>query len=836
MEIEDNVYEKSNKDLIDIINEFDKRAHQRTGHEDDDDDEPLYKRLKTSELSFGKGQSVAVIDKIREMELPREDGYLDNTHESFFAKNRPFSKEFISKEVERLKILDNDQNARWAMYMSGAMGKKVHEIYDRDDISRVIFERKKAEVLMREEIKRTIVPLREKEQELILLNEQKRQLINEQDILDNYAVEQVIAEKGVILIEGGKIKVDDTVEQVIGFIRLQQIIIEFANVLRKNLDPQLGSAYLNEFLDDHLDIDEEDDLMLRDDLIKKTLLNQMNNDRPLIDFMTLKVIWIRNYLLDATSSENLLFLHMKDSRALDYFNNSLGGEIKDFDMEKEIIQDQEFWKELFGSEVIFLPWLQQLYKPELIDDMIRRGIAAYQSHWGQRPSNKSYIYRDSMIDYLVNDKSYDGDRGLLTEQPREINEILTKVMTLESFPDNEEGREREEMFKKVLRAHFVWKYFHESAGLRLANDWFSNTKDVDDDVHIKRVMDPLLIIFSSLSDRYISYINAYYWFHVIPLLTNETLSNTLTQKKIFHLSAATKGFIMQYNGKDEKGKKSSLAGLFDLINDPSDRIDDIEKLIVDETFRNFYRSGELIIQNQEFSQKAKIPSLKTESQSMAYSKSNNHILTLNPALNLHFLYQIYLKFIVKHKKARAEQLQSVVGAIEKVNEKIVEISTETNPFDGARTQRFSGENPSYNQRRQFVNDVMNSGVIRLDSTIVQFMSTAYHKIQDDCPSLRGLPLEEYQADHASDSGLESEFANYVASQIAKQKHIYQETYKSQDQRINTKVYDGECFRRLKLYRYSSGYSFETKKLEYKSWRELPRPRRNTNNLLGFLFD
>ena len=730
------IYYKDNEDILQLIGEFEEYP-----------------------LGFKKGESHAVIPEIRDQPLPREDGLEDTFDENKMAYKRPFAKEYLSDQVKRLLLLEKNSDFRWAQYMAGAMGREVHEIYREDDLQRVLLEKERMREIMRADIKRTILPMKEKQDQLLLLQTEKRVLIDEVDGID-LTNELHVMRQGRILIEGG--------DNFIGFVKMNQIS-RFVNDLidEADADENQKDSYL-------LYIRENVNRNMKDDA-GAVELNRMKSffgsSTIVILYQAVNVIKMCKYFFDASSKTCIPYLQRKEFKQLLGLLPFRSKIPQDIVNDKPIpLQLDQFWLNLQGYEVIYIPYLSRWYDDDRITMMIQKGSKEYRNEW------KTSNYSEGMVNYLIT-RTDDGLGGhhLIRDQPEAIKKILKHHFSKvpEFFIDDKDGRTEQEEFITIVKSHFLWKYFHNSSALTLA--YHISTSIIQSR---SNAIGLFFELYNELMERYIYITEEYLNHFLVPIMKKE---KGIGRKDLFNLSIFPESsqLLVNWNAL-MKGVRN-----YDLINEPD--------------FRSYFIEG-----------KSAFVAVNREDVPLVTIEEKSATLTQHPSLELHFLFDVSIQYLQKYKDYISRKLQETEKAIAETKELMAKIASERNPMNGSSP--FSGH-PPYTQNRQFVTKTINSGLISLKPEITHFMAVAHTKVQQYCPGLEGMPLEEYQANHANDCGLENDFACYVAAQIAKNGNIYQRSYKSKHHEKAIITNDTETMHALKYYRFSLVNG------KYNTWRE-----------------
>jgi hypothetical protein len=191
------IYYKVNQDLSRAVKEFTmgQQKQQQSDGDDyaniseedgDDDDEKAYAgEFGQIALGFKAGSSHAVIPDIRNRPLPREDGYKDNPYELQIINDRPYGKEYFNEIAEREKIMEESDDYRFVVLLAGAMGRSPIDIYEEQDMERLLRQRERDHVRIVAEERRRIVPVREKQQQRDQQVQKKKDVLHDQQLFSD---------------------------------------------------------------------------------------------------------------------------------------------------------------------------------------------------------------------------------------------------------------------------------------------------------------------------------------------------------------------------------------------------------------------------------------------------------------------------------------------------------------------------------------------------------------------------------------------------------------------------------------------------------------------------
>jgi hypothetical protein len=175
MEIDNPIYEKDNRELLNLVYSFDCKEGE------EGDMSKINEAYHTLPMDFEQGRSVAEIPQIRRLPPLRDDGYSDTMQEKRRIEERPWNKSYYDDYLQRQRILDEDPNSRFIEILSGLMDEEVTDLYVAQDLEQKAHERAERELRMRLEAKRSIISLDEKEKELG--KAEKERTIMEDDVI-----------------------------------------------------------------------------------------------------------------------------------------------------------------------------------------------------------------------------------------------------------------------------------------------------------------------------------------------------------------------------------------------------------------------------------------------------------------------------------------------------------------------------------------------------------------------------------------------------------------------------------------------------------------------------
>lgn len=777
MEIEgDGVYERENRDALDLIQNFHKRVisyseDSSSGSENSDDGDAWkggsssssYKRPKTTDLGFKKGEFHTVIKKIKDRPFPRDDGYEDNFQEKLYAKNRSYAKPYMDEQLARLEIMEKDPDYRWVSYLAGATNENVQDLYVEDDLDRQVAERLRTHATIQADIKRTIVPLKEKKTQLKILEEEIEKLKKDMNSTSWLSSVQNWVNKGKLLIEGGTLQYNGKTVKIFGFLKLVQVEEEIRSLSKEPFILEKGFDY-NDFVEEYTEFKGKD--LNRKDKVSMDLMNSKIKDKSQLHQNIVKVVLIFNYLLDATFEKNLRVIYAKNSKPLKVLFDGEDYRItpKDYDLNKFNLEYNSDW---LGLELVWLKPLEDFYSIENIEKMILNGCENVYGKVWLDGNSKKYIYSGFMEEYLIKNTPLNmlsisrGKYNYIQDQPEDVKKILKLLLFNrgQQLPDKLSDQETV-IFKELLRAHFIWCYFASSSPLALAYDWEINKKNP---TKMKGRLEWTIKFIGKQKKNYTAYLNAYFRSTLLPAMRNPTIvsDNIKLPKEIPEKIKLEGRQPIPENFKTLNKSFNIPQGVIDWISSDS--------------FRNYFNTP---------------TGLGTDKKTPLERLRDSYIVVRNqyPILDAHFLFSTYLNYVTQDKKRKSDQMDELQFSVGQVRFIISEISAEHNAMDGSSSNPNLGRggggpstHPEYKQKKEYVSRVENSGLIRLKAKYVTAMDLAYTNLKLYCPKLAKLPFIFFQSDKANESGLEAAFAAYVAALVLKIAMGNPKTYKSHSQ-------------------------------------------------------
>jgi hypothetical protein len=152
------------------------------------------KPIVTTNMGLNIAEDYFVIDKIKNRDIPREDGYERDFYDNQHWDEQPFGKAYYEDQLKRVQIMNENNVYTFIKLIAGGMSKSPYELFDEEDMDRVQQEKEAYRMEMKSELKRRIVSSDQKINQLKSLttlleqvrkdqleNNERLELINEEN-------------------------------------------------------------------------------------------------------------------------------------------------------------------------------------------------------------------------------------------------------------------------------------------------------------------------------------------------------------------------------------------------------------------------------------------------------------------------------------------------------------------------------------------------------------------------------------------------------------------------------------------------------------------------------
>jgi len=764
---------RNNPDIIKYLSEFNNNNDEYNSSFENQNQSKEYININDNDndniinnyKSFGlkQGEDVVIIPKIKEKVIPREDGFMWTENEKAQIENNikelPYGRKYYNEQEERLKILNENPDYNFIKLISGALVKDPQELFEEEDLTRILRERQNERIKYQLEKQRRIVGNTEKNNQLKTLIESRNNTYSQLNALQNNIPSIYFINTIHILIEGD----DKNPKNGIGLFGLLILKDNYNDLIEDDDDED---AYI--FLEDIKNsikklkyIDGINNIKNDNDINKLTFNESKNLYKFTLYFRDLlNLIPEKEYSL-ALHENNQLLLDENIENTINYANDNkyielLNDEVKNQELYDNINRDiilninlQNLKDNMIrnninyynyeNKEMINLNYINDIFKEDKLKTFILLGI--------DKKYSKSNIELSEKIKKYINATNLNSFIGLLKNDiffnyPVDIQELVNISIKIDNI--NREANIKDIItLVDIFKSHFLWIYFNEISFIDILND-----------INFDKINSYLKLIKSIINDSISFYhtILSYYLQRIAAYLIN--LTPTIIQLPIIITNIIKSNYnINLFNELNEKTQRMSI---------------DLKELIINAEFNNFTHN--IYISN--------------------YNIKKEYLI-----LDLYFIFNKYKDYIDFFISKLSKDLINIDNTIEKTKSIILSISRE----EENNEINLENKRNEYIQRKSFTSQPINSGIIKLKPFIVTFIDNAYQLVQTYCPNLEGLPLIEIEK--SIESGLAGEFARFVALLISDNSLLHPDQYKTKMQFDKTTINKNNIINNLRMYNY-----------------------------------
>ena len=740
VETDDGVFMRENHDISNLLR-----------HLDDDIARPT-QRMR---LDAPRGQSIDVIDEIHRLPLPREDGYIDTLEERRDAYKRPFSREYLQEELDRMMALEKNPYYQFIQLVAGYCDRGVLDMMDHQDLGRLLREQQVRTQTARRELERSVVPLRDKE--LALKNARGKRTTLNANLRRLRSQESLYR-----LLETG----DQLVEHAFLPVLIQQA--RLAHPEEAVLDESEEAGTERQMAE--LRSIAEKEGVTYESLVASGRRRRLFFDLALGDAATNSIA----HLAEVVRTAGDLEFTDRPPQA-----------------KREAKKDEESTTTAITT-VTTTPSTTQLADPNPIVaafgaramwDMVLKGASITYGDW--RSASTARPYAEWAFAYIT-EKDMDKQRQLGGEynifgsgkpdgQPPEVARLIRQATGGATDAEALIGA------RQTMAKHFIWLYIHNRSLHGMALDAY-NMAD-NDAVAITQALD-------DVKGRLDSAINAAY-----PSLTSyfALVLRFLASDQLLRIDDSQNQALVRLPtrvaalGTDATAEDQARA----MRQSPAHT-----DWILDSMFSIYYQTGKTEYETTVVDDETLLVPLNWLRDDVPAQALQQY-----PQLAIYSLlrgYGQYARIYARHLDRRLLELNKSVDALER---QIDAISRETNSLDGE--QRRPAE---YVQTRAFTALPVNSGIIKLAPFLVSALDRAYKAVQRFCEGLRGLREQDVYADESHRAGLSGEFAYFAAMLIAENRLVHVSQYNTQHQQTRTLMASDDALQALKRYTLVGGRS------------------------------
>lgn len=772
MEVENDttVFMRENRDLSDFLLHF-----------NDPNDGPVRKKVR---FDAPRGQSIDVIPGIPR-QLPREDGYIDTLEESRTASQRPYNRQYLQEQLTRWQILEKNPYYQFIVLFAGAANCPVLDLMDRDDLERRLRERQQADLVMRKEVERSIVPLQEKQDELVLAKNTEGVMLRNQQTLRVSAAIQNLTEIGSQLID------QCFVSLAMALARLRVITSKESYITNPENERGLAGQQLSPLFDmlfPHSDIEHEQE---DEESVKEltVIVREKSSSWHSLKRGGLKRRLLLRLYLDTNSSQNVnaLVQCLKQGVAKNAVrlasDDALARppSVVKTENESTTTSSGTSITTSGGTTPMTTPIEEGRLQMSLIGPLFARGVILSMTRWACANEYGEHKIANAPMNYtewamaFINTTDKDRLRELgsqyniFEEQPQQVLQLISHAT----------GGARDELAintaRWVMTEHFLWLYFHNRSLAGLALDAYRQKDGQAMESKMNELRQSLEQALTEAEPTLALFFARvrYGLASGQTLQTNDYEQNTPIVRLPYEVTELPSNASFQAQNEATRDFNP-------------------QEMILDEDFRVYYTQGKT-----EYDDPVGVDDMALQ-KPMTWLREGSAVLErLYPVLILYSLfrgYAAYERIYARHLTRRLKNQKETIRVLEK---KIDEISREVNSTAGE--QRRS----QYVQTRGFTAQPVNSGIIKLESQAVNALDKAYGLVQKECEGLAGIGDETLTHRLESiQSGLGGDYARLAALVLAEIRFIFPDKYNTTHQLQYTLMSTTSALNALKRYSYS----------------------------------
>ncbi len=764
-----------------------------------------YDGSKMTRLGLRLDQDLFEIKGIRNRELPKADGTEWTTNERLAAKNRPYGKKYISDQETRLMILERDPNYKFISELAGALRKDTYELYDAEDMASVLRERETEKLQTKLDMERTLISMREKNEQIKNL----KILLTDINIeIEKYVTSPI--DRNLISLSINLI--DDETQKSVHLLSVtfQDLNISIDRYMRAFDGFETDQA--EKIINDYFYEMENEQISFHTDKIT-------NETRELFYALLLYFMTFLDKNLNNAANQFYDNIKRKIDFLFDTTTTTDRGNITDNDL-YQLSTDLESLRkneQNSRSSKNFVDWEQAIfnetetvnmyyfYKLNIKEDLEKK-MVTFGSEKVYGAESKAYISK--MISFIyakTTEEEQELQRGAdglglrfvwnmkTTGHPLKIAQLLKLAMPDLFNRDAKLSDGWEKIVKELVKSHFLFLFFTEQE--------FNDVVTVFQESYAF-VGDPIQQTFKLFAPLFET-LEKYYKIVIFEYIRGIDAYFTDTMKGVISLPTEIRKLLTKSSNKNqsstttgEGGEKETNLILFTKTDELFKKIN-IKNSVIDKPFlyylttnRHLFVSAIEPDEEDEDDEEEENPM-----QSSSSIKLNDKDY---PLLQMHYLYRAFIKYRDERLTFLEKKRGIVIRAIDKATIKLAKV-VGSEQMDSSKKHL----HPNYVQRKSFVMQPINSGIVKLRPEITTMIRRAYHKVQTYCSGLKGLPLEGFHSPQAYETGLTSDFIEYIAVLSSFNETRFPDNYKSTMQYDSIKMDLHNTMHALKKYSFTS---------------------------------
>jgi hypothetical protein len=763
------------------------------------------KNIYQEPLGLRVDQDILRIPEIEKRALPREDGREWDFWQQTSAEEakRPYGKSYLKDQVERHEILAADPSYRFISDVAGALRKEPFELFEEEDMQRLMAEQQAERLRNELDMKRTRLSAQEKYDMIGKMRRLLDSLIKEQTQRDSQLPPEQLLYTSRFIIDHNELPSTVVSNNYYGF---QSLVREVALF---NADPQR----IQSLIDNEIDLDDRV-LLTSDDGTRGRLFyhlfvyfdhfldNDTSEDRQ--EALRVKLRYLVDYLpkfSQATTSATKIDVYYEETiekmaRELETSNPWRDATLFYNDVQKTTTPDGEEieWKRYKGTETINLAHFSKMtIAIESERRMATMGIESmYKSKFPEYSRNiLLFLYGDDEAKERV--LRGNGKQGLnLTSNDVEDGGHPPQIVALiQRQFDTFRTSKPLGAISQIVRSHLLWLFFNNIPWTSVVQELLGDAPTIIPQV--SRVF----VRYSSLLNATIELYKPLLWVYLRDVTAYLLASRADNNRPVLVLPLNVKQLLTQPRPKGIITLKED-ATAFDMLNQAFGGLQESD-LLGDALFYRYLTNGNAVFVDRL----ADIHSFEprhTKSDAIVVGDTIEalmDVISAYPALRLHVLFRLYASYLNAYSVFITENLELLRASIDKTRNKLAKmVANESVSQNGDKEVE-------YRQRRSFTTQPINSGYVKLKAEMTSLISRAYHKVQESVPTLRGLPLEGFHCDSAYDTGLTSAMVAYISVIAAENELNHPDQFKSKHQYLFIRQKMNETMTPLRQFSYNT---------------------------------
>lgn len=674
------------------------------------------------------------------------------------------SSTYAKSQVQKHEILSADPSYRFISDVAGALRKEPFELFEEEDMARVMGEREEERLRIELDMRRTRITTQEKYDMIEKMRSMLNALEKEQTqrdktmssanalrtisrfLIDHNGFDALVEEAR--LFEAGVETIQTLIEtdETIGS-TTEREMLSHSDETRKRLFYYLF-IYFRYFLDNDTQIDYYESLRVK--------------LRHLVDYTNKSVLDKEEVTLIKEESSTTTTITTTDpyAREIGEMSITLGVESPWREANtlynKMETTDGVKWSKYRGTETINLAFFAEMKIPTTIErEMVSHALKNHfeSDYPGYSRNILLYLYgSDAQKEFATS-----GTQGLslASDIVADGGHPPRIVLLIRRQFDDFRATKPIESIIAIVRAHLLWCFFNNTPWSSIADLLANDGSEL--------IVTNMLGVFTQWTNILTNSVTLY----------KPSLYSYIRQVALYLLDARTDNGrpVLTLPPQAEQSLTAKMldtptltqmSTTFDTLNVAFRGISERE-LVADDLFYRYLIKGDQTIFAERLAVLGDVVAWqrRQREETVSYT-SSSHALITYPVLRLHSLFRLYTRYVSEYSEFIADNMRHIRDALHKARNKVAELV---------------GDETVQESRANMMRPI-NSGFVKLKAEIKTLLARAYHKVQEYVPNLRGLPLEAFHSDSAYESGLTSAMVEFISVVAAENELVHPEQYKS----------------------------------------------------------